>query len=183
MKEVGWKMLTKQRPYINWKIVFISIIIIAILACAFYILQSYRTIVASKLPNEEKVEKLIQQETNIIDIDDVTEFQEIDTIYIATGKNEKKEPLIAFIKEKSEDSKQYIKQYKQEELQSAEELVKEWKSECTSCILKKTNYAMIDKNPLLEITYEDEHKRYVFVYYSLEDGSVFEQMKLNRKYQ
>ena len=55
MKEVGWKMLTKQRPYINWKIVFISIIIIAILACAFYILQSYRTIVASKLPNEEKV--------------------------------------------------------------------------------------------------------------------------------
>ena len=91
MKEVGWKMLTKQRPYINWKIVFISIIIIAILACAFYILQSYRTIVASKLPNEEKVEKLIQQETNIIDIDDVTEFQEIDTIYIATGKNEKKE--------------------------------------------------------------------------------------------
>ena len=42
---------------------------------------------------------------------------------------------------------------------------------------------MIDKNPLLEITYEDEHKRYVFVYYSLEDGSVFEQMKLNRKYQ
>src|SRR5699024_8097951 len=118
---------------------------------------------------------------DIIDVDDVTEFQEIDTIYIATGTNEKKAPLIAIIKEKSEETKQYIKQYKQEELQSAEELVKEWKSECTSCILKKTNYAIIHKNPLLEITYEDEHKRYVFLYYSLEDGSVCEQMKLNRK--
>lgn len=176
-------MMLNKRPFINWKVVFISLIAIAVVIGMIYLVQNYQTIVSSKLVGEQNIVRIVKDETDVTSIEEIEQFQGLDTIYIVNGRTKDKKEELVFVRGKTEKTKQFIKTYDIADLYTEADLISNWKSECDQCAFKKTQLAMIEEEPLREITYIDAYNRYVFAYYSLEDGSLYEEMKLSRKYQ
>src|SRR5699024_1522284 len=169
--------------------------------------------IAKKDKEKEKDEKQEKNERNKEEDEERKEKDKINKIYvfqnniiyyIAYGKSDDNESLIAFVpksiakkdKEKENDEKQEknernkaddeemkdIITVKGSDMLSKENIEAKWKEECDQCTLKSSAPAMIDDTPLWELTYFDSNNRFVMEYRQLEDGDVYEQLKMNRKY-
>lgn len=182
--------------WFSWKRLIIILVLVFLLLIAIYIFSISKQIKASKTDGFEQSTSMILEDTDIIEIDEMYAFQHDILYHIGYGKNKQKDKLIAFVpkttakkenqkdkdKQKKENSTKEIITVKVSEIVSKKEIESKWNKECEQCMLKSSAPAMIDEVPLWELTYLDTNGRFVFEYIELEDGEIYEQLKMKRKY-
>lgn len=169
---------------LNWisgkKIIGIFFVIICILLIT-YLFFFYRYIENSKIVNADELSAFILNETNITEINEMYHFAGDKTYDIVYGHDDKNKKWILFNPENNNNENELIR-YPLEELLSQEQIEQSWQKECEGCTLKKSNPAIINNNPLWELTYMDQNEGYVMEYISLKDGSTYEKLRLYPKY-
>ena len=168
--------------WFKWKRLLILFFALLFLFLCIYFVYSYNQIEKSKIVNGDKTEKFVLKETNINSINEISHFQgeEAYHILLGTDKNGKQSYIFAPLDKPL--TKENLVIISSDKLISQEQIEEKWESECKSCTLIGSAPAMINKKPLWEITYTDQSNRYVIEYISLEDGTVYEQLRLYRKY-
>ncbi|MEQ6390362.1 DUF5590 domain-containing protein [Bacillaceae bacterium S4-13-58] len=95
------------------------------------------------------------------------------TVY---GVDEDNNALFAFVPmEDNDEDIHYV--YKNEGV-SQEEVLDYWNRECRDCSLNDIKLGFTSQIPVWELTYEDEHERYVFDYFRFDNGERYEQYRL-----
>lgn len=167
---------------INWKKIISVFIFILFIISIFYLIHIYRTIQHSKITHFAESENVILNETNITSIDKVYQFQAEDSYHIAFGRDDKEKEWIVFVPMKRKVTKTDLVLLESDKVLSQEQIEATWQKQCEGCTLTGSSPAMIKKKPLWELTYNDASNRYVIEYISLQDGSIYEQIRLLRKY-
>lgn len=157
----------------------ISIIFFVVILLFIFFIYLYLSIEKDKTVGYDETETYIYDKTEIVTIDAITSFQSEDLFHIVTGLDANQEKFIVFL---PLDEKANFTVIPFNETISEEEIIEKWQVSCEKCQSLMTNYAMIEEEPLWELTYIDESNRYVFDYFSLNDGDQFEQLRLYRKY-
>lgn len=165
---------------LNWKNIIGLLLLVVILGVSLYVYLTYQHIEKSKAAGFDKVEDIVLSETDVETIEEVNRFQEEEATFIAKGKDAKGKTWFVFVPQDYEDSEDILK-YETADLMSPTSIEDNWASECDQCELKKSSPAMMDDEPLWELTYLDADNRYVLAYFSFEDGSEVETLKLQNK--
>lgn len=168
--------------WLNWKRVLVLFLALLFLFLCIFLGYSYVQIKKSKIVNGDKTEEFVLKETNINKINEISQFQGEEAFHILLGTDENGKQSYIFVPIDKSLSKENTIIIPTEKLISNKQIEKQWKSECDSCTLISSTPAMINKKPLWELTYTDRSNRYVIEYISLEDGTVYEQLRLYRKY-
>lgn len=167
--------------WLNWKRVLILLMLLVLLVGALYAFFFYRHIQDARTDYFEETEAFVKEETSITAVDEIFHFQEAESYYIVYGKDDKGKKWVLFNPGKNKDPEKTMR-FPEADMLSEKEIEKEWQADCASCTLKNAVPAMIKEEPLWELTYMDEKNRYILEYRSMEDGSTFEKLTLQRKY-
>lgn len=167
--------------WLNWKRVITLFLLLVLLVGAIYTFLLYRHIQDTRTDYFEETESFIKAETSIRSIDKTFHFQESESYYIVYGKDDTGKKWVLFNPGKNKDPKK-LRKFPEEEMISQKEAEQKWQADCTSCTLKKSVPAMVEGEPLWELTYRDEHNRYILEYRYMKDGSIYEKLTLQRKY-
>src|SRR5699024_7909216 len=173
------KVWLKIMKLLNWKNIIGLLLLALILGVSLYAYLTYQHIEKSKAAGFDKVEDIVLSETDVDTIEEMNRFQE-EAIFIAKGKDAEGKTWFVFVPQDYEDSDDLLK-YETTDLVSPSSIEDHWASECDQCELKKSSAAMMDDEPLWELTYLDADNRYVLAYFSFEDGSEVEKLKLQNK--
>lgn len=160
--------------------IVLLILCIVFLIILFYFIFMYYSIQQSKTKGFAETKEYVKASTDIVQIEAIERFQEIDTYHIVEGKTKDNIEQIVFVPISNPDEKLTIIEKK--DLLTRDEIEKIWRDDCSSCRLVAIKPAMINHESLWELTYYDESNRYVFDYVSMEDGSNFEKIRLQREF-
>lgn len=165
---------------LNWKNIIGLCLLLIMLAVSLYVFLTYQHIQKTKAAGFDNVEKIVSSETDVETIEEISRFQEEEAIFIAKGKDVEGETWFVFVPQDYEEADD-IEKYSTKDLVSPTGIEDKWANECDQCELKKSAPAMMDGKPLWELTYLDTDNRYVLAYFSFEDGSEVETLKLQKK--
>lgn len=171
-------MKKKVKKY-NYIKVIVGVVFLLAAVLTGYLIYFYNSIESNKSEGHDETIKYIYDMTDIVTIDKITSFQSNELFHIATGEDTKGEKVIVFLP--LEDKENFTIVPLSETISEAK-IIEKWDSFCVKCTSLTTNYAMIEGEPLWELTYDDGSNRYVFDYFSLDDGEQFEQLRLYQKY-
>lgn len=171
-------MRKKVKQFSNVKLV-VGIVLLVILVLLGYLIYMYKSIENDKTKGFDETEKHIYEVTEIVSVDKITSFQSEELFHVITGKDSNKQKLIVFL---PLEDKENVTIIPYSETIPEENMIKSWNDTCKNCTSLTTNYAMINGEPLWELTYNDGSNRYVFDYFSLADGEQYEQLRLYQKY-
>jgi len=174
--------MNERRALINWKVVFILLLLIAFIGVIIYITTFYQSLVASKVENKSEVETFIKESNLLKTIETIDDVQVEERFYIVKGTDSKNVEQLIFVPNQEDLKEKDVIKIKTNDLRKQEDVEASWKKECDGCVLKRSNPSMIDKKPLWELAYTDASKRYIIQYISLEDGKTYEKLTLNKKY-
>lgn len=164
----------------SWlKLTFI-ILLLMIISIVIYFFITYNFIQKSKQTGFDETKQYVLETTDIIHIEHVERFQELDEYHIVFGQNDAGEDQLLFVSISNPDEEITI--VNEADIIHIDELKKQWSSHCKACKLISVKPAMIDHTPLWELTYYDDSNRFVFDYVSIYDGSEFEKIRLQRKF-
>lgn len=163
--------------WLKWILISISVLIIAFFIYSIYL---YNTIQTSKETGLDESKAYAKDELNMKNITSIDRFQEEIQYHVIMGEMNDNEGVIAFIP--IDDNKEPII-IKQEDALSKSEIKSNWQTNCKNCELIKISPAMLDDEPLWEITFIDEKERYVLDYVSFDDGSSYEQLQFKQRSQ
>jgi len=169
----------------NWISIKKLLTIMFLLLLLFFLIYSvytYHTLEASKVVDGDKTEQFVLEETELISIENIYQFQGEEAFHIVAGKNDAGDECLLFVPLDDSLSKDSIIAVSSENILSQDKIEKEWQKNCSQCKLMRSHPAMIGEKPLWELTYTDRSNRYVIEYINLEDGTIYEQLKLFRKY-
>lgn len=155
----------------------IVIVIIVCLSVAGYSIYLYQEIEESKQADFSSSIQRVLSETEIEQVDEVTRYHGTSYYHAVTGETINGETGIAFVPVNEEAEITY---FLMEELNEESSIIDQWRDSCTECSLISTNPALENDHPLWEIKYIDNQDRYVFEYRSMEDGSIYESVRLRQ---
>lgn len=173
--------MNNRSSWMNLKNIIFFIILLAILAIITFILIVFVYFDHSKIDNKDEVIEFVKQSSEIKQVTDVDYFADKETYDIIYGKDENDKKYFAINPADNRD-KEKLTVIKQEDVLSKENIEQKWQSDCKGCTLKKSGLAMLDDEVLWELTYLDQEEKYFIEYFSLEDGSTYEEFRLNNKY-
>lgn len=179
-KEEG--IMKNNAPIINWKLVIILSFLLLILLGGYYFISLYTHLQYTKITDKDETVSTVFQQTEVTIIEEIYEFHDEVSYHIVIGTTKEGERQYVFVPFKNDENEHDIIVYAAEQFVSVEKVEKDWQNSCEGCELKKSTPAMINGQPLWELAYEDQLNRYVITYIALLDGSVYEQVKLTRKY-
>lgn len=174
--------MNERRALINWKVVFILLLLIAFIGVIIYITTFYQSLVDSKVENRSAIESFVTESNLLKTIEKIDDVQAEERFYIVKGTDSKNVEQLIFVPNKEDVKEKDVLKFKTKDLQKQEEIEASWQKECDGCTLKKSNPSMIETKPLWELAYTDASNRYIIQYISLEDGKTYEQLTLNKKY-
>lgn len=175
-------MKNEKVSWFTGKKVFTIILLLVITFVVLYLLYFYQSILSSKVVHLDKTKDFILNETKIESIDDVYQFQDEEAYHIVFGTDKKGKAYVVFLQLSKKLTKEEMTTFPLDALYTQEQIEQQWNADCKECTLTGSSPAMMDDTPLWELTYKDRSNRYVIEYVSLEDGSIYEKMKLLRKY-
>lgn len=175
--------MNAKRALINWKVVFILLLLIVCIGIIIYITTFYRTLVDSKVENRSAIASFVLESNLLKTIEEIDDVQAEERFYIVKGTDKKQIERLIFIPHKEDVKEKDVLKFKTKDLRKQEDIETSWQKECNGCSLKKSNPSMIEKKPLWELAYTDASNRYIIQYISLEDGKIYEQLTLNKKYE
>lgn len=165
----------KKSMWLKWILLAIGLGVFMSFLYAFYV---YQSIQSERTTGFDDSETFILDNTELVEIDLIEAYYGEETYHIIFGETKNNEQKIAFlpISDHVDDDNLTIIDYSK--IVPEEEILNQINEQCQECQVKKINPAMIDDNPLWEITYRDQNNRYVFDYLSIYDGSRFERLQL-----
>lgn len=163
----------KKRLSLIKLFVLIAVAILLVVCIAVTVL--YKQAIHDKEKGFAKAASEAIDQTELVNMSSVERFDGKRSYYIVYGKSKDEAKKIAFIPVSKKDKPVIIDESK---ILSKQQAVKEWGNECNSCTLIRSTAAMIDKEPLWEITYRDQSDHYVFQYLSMKDGKTLETFRL-----
>lgn len=187
MKCVVDRMKQQSLTWFSWKKLFITCIILIVIGLFIYFYMMFRHIEHSKVEGFEETEEYILEETDMVAVDDLFTFQEEKLYHIAYTRDEQDKQWILFIsanddEDSKEENSMQVVEIEQDDTLPPSKIESLWSKDCEQCELKGSTPAILDNEPLWELTYIDDKNRYVIEYRNLSDGEKYEQLKLNRKY-
>src|SRR5690625_2695787 len=175
-------MKMKQKvSWINWRRIIVIFLVFVFILLVIYLSFMYRSIMHSKSDGLDETKEIVSTSLDL-NVDEVYHFQEELGYHIAFASDAEDEDWIVFVPLEEEIKKEDFIVMEANSVLSQEEIENNWLSDCNSCQLIKSGPAMIDQIPLWELTYKDSSNRYVIEYVTLKDGSIYEQLRLHRKY-
>jgi len=165
-----YKSKKKIPSWLKW--LFTIIIIILLISVTFGLIM-YNTIQKDKTKGYSQTEKDVLNNTDIVSIDKITHFFGEKEYHIAFGQDSDNNGEIAFV-EQNENNEQILT-FDSKEMISEQKIQSLWDKDCKDCKLIKITPAMVDKEPLWEIAYENHEEHYIINYLSMYDGSSYEQ--------
>lgn len=174
-------MMNNRSTWMNLKSIIIFIVLLAILAITTFILIVFVYFDHSRIDNKDEVIEFVKKSSEIKQVTDVDYFADEETYDIIYGKDENDKKYFAINPTDNRDKEKLII-LKQDDVLSKENIEQKWQSDCKECTLKKSGLAMLDDEVLWELTYLDKEENYIIEYFSLEDGSTYEEFRLNNKY-
>lgn len=170
----------KQRKNHRWLFVSLSLIIICFIASIIFAVYLYHVIQKDKNVPFTQTEEYVLSNTDLVHIDMIESFYEKDSYHIVFGETEEETQQIIFIPLSGKSDEGEFITIEQNEIISKDELINQLKQDCQNCTIIKVKPAMINENPLWEITYRDHKDRYVFDYFSMDNGSRYERLQFKQ---
>src|SRR5699024_4570939 len=146
------KVWLKIMKLLKWKNILGLLLLALMLGVSLYAYLTYHHIQRSKVACFDRLEAIVLSETYVDTIEEMNRFQEEDAIFIAKGKDAEGKTWFVFVPQDYEDSDDLLK-YETTDLVSPSSIEDHWASECDQCELKKSSAAMMDDEPLWELTY------------------------------
>lgn len=174
--------MNNKKFQIHWPRVLFFVLLFCIIAIVIYSIYFYRYIENSKLAGVEEAESFILDKIEVSELGDPSYFQGEEGYFIFSAKNDKSKPVYIFLRDDDSFSSKHLFVLEKDKFLSTGEIEGLLMKDCDNCQLIGSTPAMIDKIPLLEVTYIDERDRYVLEYRYLESGKTFETLRLTRKY-
>jgi len=163
----------KKRLSLIKLLVLIAVAFLLIVCIAVTVL--YKQTIHDRENGFAKAASKAIDQTELVSMSNVERFDGKKSYFIVYGKSKDGAKKIAFMPVSKNDKPIIIDESK---ALSKQQAVKEWGNECSSCTLISSTAAMIDKEPLWEITYRDQSDYYVFQYLSMKDGKTLETFRL-----
>lgn len=162
-----------------FKWIFLALLII-FLGIFIYLLTIYQSIEKNRTAGFEDIEAIVLKDTDISTVEEIYRFHEKESYAIVEGVTDKNERLFVFMLEEEKDRP--LKTVKGSDIIDKQTILNEWEANCDQCTLVDITPAMIDDDPLWEITYRDHRDRYIFDYVSVYDGSAYEQLQFKQMF-
>lgn len=174
-----WAIMKNKGTLAKWfkwgSVVFATIVtLLLIYGCILY-----KSIQNDKTKGFDESRKIIFSETDITDADEMFAFYGEEAFHILFGKTNTNEEKIAFFPLDHDGGITVIDQTK---IISKEAIEQTWKKRCSNCHLINIAPAMIDDQPLWEMTYKDDRAKYVIDYLSMDDGSRYERYSFKQRF-
>ena|SRR5699024_7316390 len=168
--------------YINWKRVLLIVLLFCLIAVIIYASTFYRYINQSKTEGFPEAEAFVLENSDITEITNIAYFQAEEGYFTLQGQDNQEKQFYAFLKDNKKLSKKQLYIVPFSDVLSVNELEADLSEQCANCTLIQSTPAMIDKQPLWELTYTDDANRYVIEYKYLENGKTFEKLRLTQNY-
>lgn len=169
----------KRGSFFNLWIVLI--IILTFLGTGLYfIYHLYSTALQSREEQFEQSKSYILSNKYMKKIKHAEAFHELESYHIFFGKDVDDKDVIVFLPKTFDED--HIVVLKQTDIIKEQQALETIVKQCSQCQKINIKPAIINGNPLWEITYFDEHKRYNMDYISMIDGSRYERLQLKQTF-
>lgn len=163
--------------WIKLGVVFLLIVMIVMIT---YFIVTYNGLQKSLNKGFTETTDVVLAETDIVEIEQIERFQELAEYHIVFGKTADGIDQIVFVLK--DNQTENITIVNRADIMDKDIIEERWRSNCQQCNLISVKPAFLSRTPLWELTYYDESNRYVFDYVSMADGSLFETVRLKRKF-
>src|SRR5690625_3063660 len=159
----------------------ILIIILTLFGTGLYfVYHLYSTTLQNREEQFEQSKSYILSNKYIKEIKHAEALHELESYHIFFGKNVDEEDVIVFLPGSFDED--HIVVLKQKDIIKEQKALETIAKQCSQCQNINIKPGMINGNPLWEITYFDEHKRYNMDYISMIDGSRYERLQLKQTF-
>jgi len=155
----------------------LAILFLILISCFIYGVTLYNDLYDSKTAGFDETREQILNQTSITEIDKIEQFNGEKAYHVIYGENNKGEQKIIFYP--LEGKEKNLTTIDATEIVSEEKMLELWKEDCESCDFINISSALIDGKALWEISYKDDKDRYVLEYFSMNDGTRYEQYRFN----
>lgn len=154
--------------WLKWSFLVGGILFIIALTLAVWV---YAEANQDHTAGNERATQLALENTNMTSINEVNVYYGDQTVHIVEGSLSNGKPALVYVQLAE---KKIVTIINSDEFLSLKEFKTQWKQECGECSFKNVKYALEESQPVFEITYVDEHNRYVFDYFKV-NGEPFDQ--------
>lgn len=163
----------------SWtKWVLLALILILVALIIFFTVI-YNDIQNSKTFGFQAAEERVLEETDVSEVVETMRYHGEVLHHVVFGKNRSNETLIVFV---PEDRESELTVVNKKDIEPVENVRENWLSECANCELIDIVPAILNNDPLWEITFYDEAGRYVLNYVSIFDGSKYEEFRFRKMF-
>lgn len=167
----------KERSHkLKWVILISGLILVLLLLMIGYL---YVTLMNEKTNGYNKAERRTLDETNITEIKNVERFHGEEAYFVVSGLDKDKQALFAFVPFEDEHD---IITIEQPETFTKDKIKRDWEEKCTSCALTSITPALVEDTAVWEINFRTNKDTYIYEYISMDDGSLFEQLRFKKKF-
>ncbi|SES80065.1 Uncharacterized protein YpmB [Oceanobacillus limi] len=170
-----------RSSWLKWSLLCVIIIIISAVIFSVFV---YQGTLKNKTEGYDETEKRVLEDTDMVEIHDVTRFHGEEYFHVVTGVTKDKEELLIFVpvlEDAQRNEEEYVILDKNEVMDKSK-VKSELEQTCPDCKLINISPGIINNNPLWELTYMDHSNRYVIDYVSIYDGSQYERLRLREIY-
>ncbi|MFC0299456.1 DUF5590 domain-containing protein [Virgibacillus soli] len=162
----------------NRLIWLLSIVALVLISCLVFSIWLYHSILVSKETGFLESEQIAKKEANIETVESIERFHGNQLYHVVSGSTKDHQKLIVFIPKSKDGKKQALTVVHQSDVKSKDVILKKWMSSCNECRFVDIKPGIVNKESIWEITYYDHSGRYVFEYFTMEDGTLYEQLRL-----
>ncbi|MDL4840833.1 cell wall elongation regulator TseB-like domain-containing protein [Aquibacillus rhizosphaerae] len=167
-------MIKRYSPFTapSWFKLSIVVFLIIFFGIISYSVYVYSSVQENKTDGFEQSKVIAKEETELVSVDDVTRYHGDIYYHVVFGETESGESAVAYVPVENEDeSIQFF--LTSEFVYSREDVLNEWRSECSSCELYGVNLGIHNNLPVWETKYINGEDRFVFKYYPVDGSMVF----------
>lgn len=164
----------EQSHRLKWGLLISGLLLILLVLIIGYL---YVSVMQEKTSGYSQAEKRALDETTITEIDEVQRYHGEEAYHVVSGFDEKDHPLFAFV---PFDNEHEIITVEQPDTYTKDRIEREWKEQCSTCLLTSITPALIEDTAVWEINFRTNKDTYLYEYISMKDGSLFEQLRFKK---
>jgi len=154
---------------------FVLVVVALLLVVCIAVAVLYKQAMNDKEKGFARASSNAIDKTELVNTNNVERFDGKKSFYIVYGKSKDGDKKIVFMPISKKDKPIIVDE---SNIVSKQQIINEWQNQCSRCTMIRTSAAMIDEQPLWEITYQDSSGYYVFQYSSMKDGKTAETFRL-----
>lgn len=163
--------------WLKWVLIITGFVLILIF---IYLIYLYQSIQQQKTEGFDKTEDVVLNHTNIAAVEEITHFQGDIAYDVVLGTTKDDKQQYVFVPKQKENTDYTT--VDADKTISKQKIVSHWKNQCSDCKLVRVTPAMINENPLWEVSYWNSANRYIMEYLSIYDGKRYQQFRFKNMF-